>query len=268
MYFIVRYVSIVWYRTNRKKFEQVTGRIVYQFSRREIVTVSLAAFGGLALALPYFVRRAQRANGSDKINWDSFINSVEKEAESQFSANWDQREYVNRVGKIFSTLDLNDPVLVEGLAQPAPSQNGFPNIRDFYFNTKRSFQISLLTFETGDTIGLHNHPGMTGITLCASGNAVIQNYNLISKQGVDRTWILQRSIDERAARGDMSVFTSDDSNIHHITAAEPTQILDIFTPPYTPQREQDTVWFQIEEENPGGRDDLLRVSPSGNAEGI
>ena len=46
----------------------------------------------------------------------------------------------------------------------------------------------------------------------------------------------------------ISTLTSKERNIHRLRARELTQLIDIFTPPYTPQRIKTSRWFEVDPE--------------------
>jgi cysteamine dioxygenase len=146
------------------------------YTRREFVRTTLPGFLGLAMALPGLTTMATRANAQEgrpdkngRINWDAFLDAVAKETARQHFDDWNEESYLKRTQSIARRLHLEDPTLLEAFKK---ARKGIGNGRiDFdRLEERKDFQISYLQFEKGETIRHHDHPGMTGMLLCATGS--------------------------------------------------------------------------------------------------
>ena len=248
------------------------------YNRREFIRTSLPGFLGLTLALPGITAMATRANGkegrldqSKKINWDAFLEGVAKESARQHLDDWNELAYVKKVQAIASQLRLDDPVLLEAFKK-AEVGIGDGSIDFDRLEKQKDFQISYLQFEKGEKIRHHDHPGMTGVLLCATGELVTENYTLLDEeldeskelkesegQGAEGEEIAVKRVLLKGAgrtvlkKGGTANLTSKQRNIHRVEARKLSQIIDVFAPPYNRERGAATKWFTVDEERYRGR---------------
>ena len=137
------------------------------YDRRHFIRTSLPGFLGLTIALPNLTTLATRANAChgrmpeiQPINWDAFLEAVEKEATRQHFDDWDESAYVTTAEKLCSRLNLKDEYLLEAFKK---SHRGLGNKRvDFEpLEKQRNFHVTLLQFEKEEEISHHDHPEMT-----------------------------------------------------------------------------------------------------------
>ena len=225
------------------------------YDRRHFIKTSIPGFLGLSMALPAITAFATRANAYEgrlkpdgAINWDAFLTGIEKEAKKQHLDNWNELEYVQRASAIATRLDLKDPYLLEAFKRV--KANGVGNGRvDFGRLEKQTdFHVSLVQFEKNEQILHHDHPEMTGVLLCATGEVEVWNYDLLEEHGLKENVLLQQTSHAKLAKGKVSTLTSKERNIHRVLAREFTQLVDVFAPPYDKQKIADSTWYEVDTE--------------------
>lgn len=239
-----------------------------EYDRREFLSLSLPSFLGVVTALPSLCALATRANAQDgrlpvggAMHWEAFLEAVGKEADKQHLDAWDQDGYVERIAKIAGRLHLEDPSLLKALEQISLRlKNGKV---DFQYLEKRvDFSLCLLQFDEGEMIRPHDHPGMTGMILCASGEMETLNYDRIELPGfqVSAGHELLKCVNHSfLKKNDISTLTAKERNIHTLKAAKVTQLVDIFTPPYDQQKIEDSKWFELSPDPVQGHKDVYEA---------
>lgn len=229
------------------------------YSRRAFLRTSLPGFLGIGLALPAITATATRAMARGgripagaPIHWDAFLEAVAKEASRQHLDAWNEPEYVKRAEALALRLDLADADLAAAFQR---AKKGVGNGRvDFdRLEKQEDFQISFLQFEKGEEISHHDHPGMTGVLLCATGDIDVWNYDELADAPEPGHVLLRETSRAHLAKGTTSTLTSKERNIHRLRARELTQLIDIFAPPYTPERVKGSRWFEVDKEPWKGR---------------
>lgn len=238
------------------------------YDRREFLSLSLPGFLGVLTALPGLCALATRANAYDgrpaahgKINWEAFLEAVAKEAASQHLDQWNQDHYVASIAKLAGQLHMEDPVLRHGIEQLAKRlKNERVDFGDL--ETRVDFSICLVQFDVGEFIRPHDHPGMTGMILCASGEVETANYDEVpptpdaDAAPANRT-VLRRVGQSILRPNDISTLTAKDRNIHTLKALQVTQLVDIFTPPYNHDRSERSRWFELDAQPHSNAPDLF-----------
>jgi cysteamine dioxygenase len=206
-------------------------------------------------------RRLSHHGSSGQLNWDMFVNKLEAMAQRQYSVDWDRPGYVRSVARVLQQLNLQDPVLLR-------ARNGYqdlhphsPEFLDLLLS--RDIQVSLISFEKGDFIPLHNHPSMTGVLTCATGNLSVISYDRVeSAVFAPSAGVLLKEA-ERAVitPGTISTLTNVSKNIHFVKALSFTQVIDIFTPPYNAERTHKTTWFTLDERPLDNASGLILAHP-------
>ncbi|MFC4992272.1 hypothetical protein [Rubritalea tangerina] len=235
------------------------------YNRRHFIRTSLPGFLGLSMALPSITALATRANAcqgrlpeNGAINWDAFLEAVEKEAAKQHLDHWNQEKYVAQVAALAQRLQLKDPSLAKAFER---SKQGLGNQHpDFYkLEKQQNFEVSLVQFEKGEQIKHHDHPDMTGVLLCATGNVDVWNYDLLQHDAADKV-LLKETATSRLEKGMVSTLTSKQRNIHRLQANSLTQLVDVFAPPYNRERIRKSQWFDVDTETYQGRDKIYEAS--------
>ena len=238
------------------------------YTRRAFIRTSLPGFLGVTMALPALTAFATRANANEgrvpadgAIHWDAFLEAIAHEADRQHLDDWNEHTYVKRAEALCRRLNMQDPALEAAFVR---AQKGLGNGRiDFYDLEKRhNFQVNLLQFEPGEAIRHHDHPGMTGVLLCATGALAADNYDLLKRREGTGSFLLKQSGSEVLEKGMVSSLTSKERNIHRVEAKVLTQVVDIFAPPYDRQRSAKSSWFDVDPEPFEGRDGIFEATIS------
>ncbi len=224
------------------------------YDRRTFIKTSLPGFLGLALSLPAISAFANKANAFEgrqftkgKMNWDAYLTKVNEVVQQQHLDNWTEEHYLKQVIQLARQLNLQDPVLQEGFKTGLKgAKNGRVDFTDLEKN--KTFAVCLLDFQEGERINPHDHPGMTGVIQCASGSIQVDNYDFFQKRQGRDTVLLKHTANESMKPGNVSSLTSKARNIHQLVANKPTQLVDVFSPPYDPQRATKSSWYKLDSE--------------------
>ena len=234
------------------------------FKRREFIKLSALGFATIALHLNSISTYAQSANAhlgkwnaDTKLNWDAFLEHLTQLAKTQHKAYWNQKLYTEQVKQLL--LQCNFPEF----------ENVKKGLKAFKNNTKNwieaeglhkevDFQVSLFQFDKGEYIPHHDHPDMTGVLHVVLGNLLTKNYSVeeqlpitreVIKKGrkeIRRKCVIREVGNEIMKRGDVSVLTAHDGNIHAIMPNELTQLVDVFTPAYSAATNAN--WYEVNED--------------------
>lgn len=235
------------------------------YNRRQFIRTSVPGFIGLTLALPAISSLAARANAHlgrlDKnasINWDAFLSEIEKITRIQHLDHWNEMHYIQQASALVKRLNLQDPTLLRAFTECA---KGLGNGRvDFHdLEEKQDFAVCLLQFEKQESIAPHDHPGMTGVIHCASGEISVQNYDMLGKRDQYQSYLLRKSADTILRTGNTSSLTSKKRNIHTLNAQQQTQLIDVFAPPYDKLRAAKSSWFSIDSETFQDNDNIYEA---------
>ncbi|WP_394746849.1 cupin domain-containing protein [Spongiimicrobium salis] len=234
------------------------------FKRREFIKLSALGFANIALQLNSISLYAQSANAhlgkwnkDTLLNWDAFLERITQLAKTQHQSHWNQKLYAEQVKQLL--LQCNFPEF----------ENVKKGLNDFTNNTKNwieasglhkevDFQVSLFQFDKGEYIPHHDHPDMTGVINVVSGSLLTKNYSIeeqlpttreVIKKG--RKEVLQKCVireveNEIIKGGDVSILTAHEGNIHSIMPNELTQLVDVFTPAYSPDTNAN--WYEVNED--------------------
>jgi PCO_ADO len=239
-----------------------------EYDRREFLSLSLPSFLGVLTALPSLCALATRANAAEgrlpedgAMHWEAFLEAVSKEAGKQHLDAWNQDSYVQTISKLASRLHLEDPTLLDALAQiKTRLVNGKVDFQ--YLERRVDFSLCLVQFDEGEIIRPHDHPGMTGMILCASGEIETSNYDPIEMADVkvsEGHQLLKRVGTTVLKKNEISTLTAKARNIHTLKAHKPTQLVDIFTPPYDKEKIEKSNWFSLSPDPVAGQKDVFEA---------
>lgn len=216
-----------------------------EITRRHVISASIGQFLYWCSALPSLAQRAVRENGAgpQRLNWNAFVDRLESTARVQHKPAWDQAQYTQRIAALARSLNLPDKRLTDERAAYRNIHPFRPEFQDLLQTA--DIQISLISFERGESIPHHDHPDMTGVMVCAMGDVMVSEYD-ISPAVRYGGWLLNLAGQERLEPGLTSTLTARTRNVHTLRAAAFSQIIDIFTPPYNDERKKRTRWFRIE----------------------
>jgi PCO_ADO len=245
--------------------------VMDQYDRREFLSLSLPSFLGVLSALPCLCALATRANATEgrlaaesAMHWEAFLEAVTKEAGKQHLDAWNQDEYVKNIARLASRLHLKDPILTEGLAQlDVRLKHG--DVDFHYLERRVDFALCLVQFDVDERIRPHDHPGMTGMILCASGEIETTNFDPIVLPDFETAagrQLLKLAGRATLKKNDISTLTAKARNIHTLRARKVTQLVDIFTPPYNEEREEHSRWFELPPDPIKGHNDVFEAEVS------
>jgi PCO_ADO len=218
-----------------------------QITRRDMVALSAQSFFALVATLPMLGcmptdKRAERP--AEQRNWERFLEQVRILAEEQFAPAWDQKSYTQSILSVMRELDLTDQHVVEVMSRYRNAHKNFPEIKALH--KEHSFMVSLLEFEPGEKIELHDHPDMTGCILCSEGEVRVQNYTLDERKSERGRPLIRVVSDVTMTPGCTGALTSTVANIHALQSVTFTRLIDVFTPPYNDDRSRRSRWYQRE----------------------
>ncbi len=242
-----------------------------EYDRREFLSLSLPGFLGVLTALPSLCALATRANAAEgrlpedgAMHWEAFLEAVTNEADKQHLDSWDQDSYVKSIATLASRLHLEDPALTKAMEQISLRlKNGKVDFK--YLEERVDFSLCLVQFDEGEIILPHDHPGMTGMILCASGEIETSNFDPIELEGLKASeghQFFRRVAQGTLRKNEISTLTAKARNIHTLHAKKVTQLVDIFTPPYNKKRIEQSHWFEISPDAVPGHEDLFEAKPT------
>ena len=179
-------------------------------------------------------------------------------AADQNNAEWNTEVHVNKVADLLTQLDLETQVLVDTLSAYSNGNTHFPEIKTIHKDI--AFEVATLQFEPQEEIELHNHPDMTGVIFCLKGKLDIEGFNLLDEKSANGKLLIQQVENIRVSDGDIATLTPERSNIHYLKAQEFTELLDVFTPPYSAgDRRARYRWYKRSEKPVRGRPDVYEA---------
>ncbi len=208
-------------------------------TRRYAIKLSTGALVAAA-AYPYVT---QVVAGEEPVGWEDFLVLLRELSNAQFDDSWDQESYTAKVASLISRLRRDDEDIVEFTERYKNRSSNFPEIRRLHRETQ--FGVSLVEFEEGEEIPLHDHPDMTGVILCTQGRVKVDHYDRLPEVSERNRPLLaeERSLDMKP--GDIAALTVKQGNIHTLRALEFTRMIDVFTPPYNLDRVSRSKYFKI-----------------------
>jgi hypothetical protein len=220
-------------------------------SRREVLNLTWPTFLGLVINLPAMISFAVRAGaepdrtpGPGKLHWQAFLDQLGDLAAGTKNRGWDQEQYTGDLAALATSLNLQDPALLDALGQAEKSLEEWPAFTRL--NPQPTFEIVLIRFEAGEVITHHDHPGMTGVLVCTSGHLRVTSYDLLEERPDEHSYLLRQVDDRILQSGQVSTLTARVRNIHRVVAQTPCEAIDIFTPPYDPVRTGKTRWYGVD----------------------
>lgn len=202
-------------------------------------TAACMAAGRLLFGRAAFAGQRRPADAPDSMNpegmhWDTFLHELQALTRAQYAPDWSETAHVEKVASLLGTVDVSDPALQRLLDRYRNSRRGFPEIRTVHDGG--DFAVTVLQFHAGETIELHDHPRMTGVILCITGSVRIEAFTLLDGTTPDGHLRIRHEGDVVLGPGDFATLVSDHGNIHALEATEWCELIDVFTPPYTPDR--------------------------------
>lgn len=212
-------------------------------NRRSFIEINLKGLIGLSACMPLLSSCLSTANQKQSISWNQFNEHVKNVADQLNNDQLSQKDYLKLAAELSGQLNVRDQQLLEEYAKYKNRASNFPEIRKIH--GKQTFQISLLEFEPGEAIYLHDHPGMTGVINCVEGSVHVINYDLLPKKASNNELLIKEVANTVMTPGDVSTLSANHRNIHWLKANTFSRMIDIFAPPYNRQRARDSKRFRI-----------------------
>ncbi|MCY3883326.1 MAG: hypothetical protein OXG24_00230 [Gammaproteobacteria bacterium] len=202
------------------------------------------------------------ADQKETIQWDQFIDACRELSEAQYQEGWDQEAHTKEVESLLERLRLTEEQRDKFLSKYENRIPDFPEIGHLHY--ERRFMISLVEFEKGDVIPLHDHPDMTGVVLCIEGRVDVQHFDKLEETSNSNRPLLQEERTVQMKPGDIATLTTERGNIHTLQALEFSRMIDVFTPPYDQDRASRALYYKIESSTYEGREGVYEVISSSN----
>ena len=218
-----------WPMISRRSSLHLTARAV----------TALLAFGRLlsgraVAAQAALVGPASLPRSSSGLHWDTILHELQALTRTQYAPDWNEAAHVEAVASLLGAVDVTDPALQRLLDRYQSTRRDFPAIRTVHDGG--DFSVTVLQFQAGESIELHNHPRMTGVILCITGSVTIEAFTLLDGTTPEGHLRIQHEGDVVLGPGDHATLVSGRGNIHALQATEWCELIDVFTPPYTPDR--------------------------------
>ncbi len=191
------------------------------------------------------------------LSWDQFIAELEVLSAKQHEAMWDQEAHVEAVAELMLRLDPEAQAVVDVLDNYSNNNPNFPELIPIHEVV--DFEVTVIQFEAGEIIDMHNHPDMSGVIHCISGDIDIEGFNLLDERSADGNLLVERIAQVRLQSGDITSLTAERGNIHALMANEFTELLDVFTPPYAGDRITRYRWYQRLDQPYEGRQNVFEA---------
>lgn len=209
-------------------------------SRRIALKLTGQAFLALAACSPLVT--IAKGLEDQPVSWERFLELCHQLSAAQVEPDWDQLAYCREIQRLLFQLNLDDNQVQTIIQRYQNYSPRFPEIRSIHH--EQQFMVSMLEFEVGEEIGLHDHPDMTGVTLCTQGKLQVDHYDVLTKRSSADNLLLQQRQKLVMGAGDSAILTADHGNIHTLKADQFTRLIDVFTPPYNRDRSRRSKYYQ------------------------
>ncbi len=232
-------------------------RLGAALSRRHVMRTTLLHFAYLCSAAPDLVGQSITGVGrSSSLKWSTFLRRLEQTAQQQHAITWNQTGYVREIAELVKRVPLR--AVSASKCSSVPPLAAQPAFNDLLHTA--DVQVSLISFAKGQFIPHHDHPAMTGVMVCAVGGVEVYEYDPLGAPATGFQ-VIRSCGHETLHPGDVSTLTAMARNIHFVRAMVDSQLIDIFTPPYTQDRIDATRWFEVNPTPLGGTGDRFRAYP-------
>jgi len=211
-------------------------------TRRDVIALSGRALLALAACGP--VTRTVLAEETESVSWERFLELCHELSKSQFAQGWDQDAYTADIEGLVRRLRLDDRKIVKYIERYRDMNADFPEIRRMYWENQ--FMVSMLDFEPGEEIPLHDHPDMTGVVYCTLGRVVVDHYDKLEETAENGNPLLRFERHLEMTAGDTAALTVARGNIHMLKATKFTRMIDVFTPPYDRDRTRRARYYAVD----------------------
>ncbi|MCM8531561.1 MAG: hypothetical protein NE330_10410, partial [Lentisphaeraceae bacterium] len=193
-------------------------------SRREIIKISGKSFLSISAMFPLLHSCTSFAEEKNAvIGWQDFISEIHSMAIDYEKPGFNEDLYLKKVTELAGKLNMNDKQIAQYFKNYQNRNKKFPEFRKMH--KEKSFQVTLLEFEPGEKIPLHNHPDMSGVILCSEGEIYIENYDLLQKKSSNDKLLLKRTDAVTMTQGSLGSLSSTRGNIHNLEAKKFTRLI-------------------------------------------
>ena len=114
-------------------------------------------------ALPRLAKAASARSkfGTLHLDWQQFVDHLEDLAKEQHRTDWDQAVHVREVAALQRGFNSDCGELAEAMKLRRSFKRSSPDFADLVYTM--DVQVSLITFDAGESLPHHDHPGMTGV---------------------------------------------------------------------------------------------------------
>lgn len=227
-------------------------------TRRAAISMSGKALLALAASGP--LTRLAWADESEAVSWERFLELCHEMSKAQLAENWNQDGYTKDVQRVIRRLALDDDKILEYIERYKNMNQDFPEIRGMYY--EEQFMVSMLDFEPGEAIPLHDHPDMTGVTYCTTGSVEVEHFDKLEETAKNGNSLLQVERQLEMSAGSTAALTANRGNIHRLRANDFTRMIDVFTPPYNKDRVQRSRYYKMDSNNYQDRAGIFEAEES------
>lgn len=206
-------------------------------TKRTFLKTSVLGAFGLMFGLPSAADAAKKANtnhgylrSDEPLNWEAFIDFINKKVKKFDDKRVSENKYVQQVAALCEKLDLKHPYLAEAAGNYQDYRKEKPEFTAL-LHRQYNFEIYLLSFEKGEAFEPHDHPEMTGVTHCVTGEIHTQSYE-VYEENKENGLLLRKVEDTVLTKRNSGTLTSTSKNIHRIEGRSFAQLIDVFTPSY------------------------------------
>jgi PCO_ADO len=211
-------------------------------SRRHVIRLAMAAAINFSSYVSLLATQGEETVG--QLDWDSFVRELTELSKAYSPGQEAEINYVKRVARVLKALDYRERAVQEVTKSSQGTKSNYGITGEQIYSSK-DFEISLFELAKDQCFPYHNHPSMTGVTLCLSGRMELHNLDSVGR--VDpSTLLLRTSGHAQLSPGRVSWLTSSTGNIHKVRARTDSQMIDVFTPPYSEERVAQSRWYRLE----------------------
>ncbi len=229
-----------------------------RITRRAAIAMSGKALLALAASGP--LTQAVLAKEPETVSWERFLELCHELSKTQFAERWNQETYTADTQRLVRRLRLDDQNIVDYIQRYEDLNTHFPEIRSMHY--ERQFMVSMLDFEPGEEIPLHDHPDMTGVAYCTTGRVAVDHYDRLKETAGNGNPLLRFERHIEMTAGDTAALTVDKGNIHTLKASRFTRMIDLFTPPYDRDRVTRARYYAKDSSPYRGRNGIFEAETS------
>lgn len=211
----------------------------------------LAATAGIATA-------AERS-AAPPLAWSDFLTLLRESSAAARTDHWDQAAHVREVEAWLRRLPLREVAALPERRLYGRARGPWPSYE--HLRKEQDFEVDLVSFVGAGEIPHHDHPRMTGVSACVTGNVEVQRYDLVYPAASGQPAML-RDLGRRTLRpGETAGLTATAGNVHRVWTDGPAQIVDVFAPPYGSPLTGKTTWYRLAQPEHPREDGLLAAEP-------